>query len=217
MSYANRHQMSTNRTAGIIVVAIIHLILGYVLVTGLAYNVLKKAAEDLKTFDVEKEPPPPPEEPPPPEKRPDLPPAVAPPAIVRISPMAQPIISVPTPLVITPTARPAPPPPPPPPPPRRIEPAKARANLASYVSDDDYPDSAQRNDEQGTTGFRLDVGPDGRVSSCTVTSPSGSSSLDGTTCRLMKSRARFTPATDSTGAKTSDSVNGRIRWVLPQN
>ena len=220
MSYANKHQMSTNRTAGIIVVAIIHLALGYVLVTGLAYNVLKKAAEDLKTFDVEKEPPPPPEEPPPPEKNIPPPPRIAaPPPMVRTNitpPMIQ-TVPNPPPFVPTPTARPAPPAPPAPPPPRRIEPAKARANLASYVSDDDYPDSAQRNDEQGTTGFRLDVGADGRVSSCTVTSPSGSSSLDSTTCRLMKSRARFTPATDSTGAKTSDSVNGRIRWVLPQN
>src|SRR5207342_1613967 len=66
MSYANRNQMSSNRTAAIIIVALIHIALGYALVTGLAYNVLKKAAEDLKTFDVEEEPPPPPEEPPPP-------------------------------------------------------------------------------------------------------------------------------------------------------
>jgi protein TonB len=65
MSYANRKQMSSNRTAAIIIVALIHIALGYALVTGLAYNVIKKAAEDLKTFDVEDEPPPPPEEPPP--------------------------------------------------------------------------------------------------------------------------------------------------------
>ena len=61
MSYANRKQMSSNRTAAIIIVALIHIALGYALVTGLAYNVIKKAAEDLKTFDVEEEPPPAPE------------------------------------------------------------------------------------------------------------------------------------------------------------
>ena len=60
MSYANRKQMSSNRTAAIIIVALIHVALGYALVSGLAYNVVKKAAEDLKTFDVEDEPPPPP-------------------------------------------------------------------------------------------------------------------------------------------------------------
>jgi protein TonB len=114
-----------------------------------------------------------------------------------------------------PPAPPAPPPPPPPPAPVKVQPAKARANLASYFSDDDYPQDAIRNEQQGTTGVRLDVGPDGRVTNCVVTSSSGSSSLDNTTCRLLKSRARFTPATDSTGAKTTDTQTTRIRWQLP--
>lgn len=217
MSYAQRKQMSSNRVVAIIIVALIHVGLGYALVTGLAYNVGKKMIEDLKTFDVEDEPPPPPDEPPPPpEQIPDQPPPmVAPPPIVRTN-------TAPPPVVITPVAPPpqittAPPPPPAPPPVRRIEPAKARANLASYISNDDYPDSAIRNEEQGTTAFRLDVGPDGRVSGCSVTGSSGSSALDNATCRLLRSRARFTPATDSSGAKTRDSVSGRIRWVLPSD
>ena len=46
MSYAERKQMSSNKTAGLIAVAVIHLALGYALVTGLAYNVMKQAAED---------------------------------------------------------------------------------------------------------------------------------------------------------------------------
>ncbi len=71
-------------------------------------------------------------------------------------------------------------------------------------------------EQQGTTGFRLEVGPNGRVTSCTVTSSSGASSLDSATCRLMKSRAKFTPAHDSTGAAVADSVSSRIRWVLPK-
>jgi periplasmic protein TonB len=97
-----------------------------------------------------------------------------------------------------------------------VQAAKARANLASYISDADYPDAAIRNEEQGTTGFRLTVGPDGRVSNCEVTRSSGSSSLDNTTCRLMRSRARFTPARDTSGAATSDTVSASIRWVLPE-
>jgi len=217
MSYAERKQMSSNRVVAIIVVALIHLLLGYALVTGLAYNVAKKMAEDLKTFDVEDEPPPPPDEPPPPpEQVPDTPPPmVAPPPIVRTNTVAPPMIV--TPVAPPPQITVAPPRPPAPPPVRTIEPAKARANLASYVSNEDYPDSAIRNEEQGTTGFRLDVSADGRVSNCTITASSGSSALDNATCRLMRSRARFTPATDSTGAKTSDSVSSRIRWVLPKD
>jgi protein TonB len=111
---------------------------------------------------------------------------------------------------------PAPPPPPPPPEVKKVEPARAKANLASYVSDADYPASALRGEEQGATRFRLTVGPDGRVQDCTVTGSSGSSSLDSATCRIMKSRARFTPARDSTGSATGDTVSSTIRWVLPE-
>jgi protein TonB len=106
--------------------------------------------------------------------------------------------------------------PPAPPAAKKVAPARARANLASYVSDEDYPSSAVRNEEQGTTRFRLGVGPDGKVAECTVTGSSGSSALDSATCRLMKQRARFTPARNSDGQATSDSVASAIRWVLPE-
>ena len=215
MSYAERKQMSSNRVVAIIVVALIHLVLGYALVTGLAYNVAKKAIEDLKTFDVEDEPPPPPDEPPPPpEKQLETPPPmVAPPPIVRTN-------TAPPPMIVTPVAPPpqitvAPPRPPAPPPPRRIEPARAKGNLPALFSTDDYPASALRNEEAGTATVRLDIGPDGRVSACTITGSSGSSALDSATCRILRSRARFSPATDSTGAKVSDSMTQRIRWQIP--
>jgi protein TonB len=107
------------------------------------------------------------------------------------------------------------PPPPPPPPPRIFEPARARADLGSYISDGDYPASAIRNEEQGTTRFLLQVSAEGRVTGCTVTRSSGSSALDSTACRLMRARARFTPARDSSGNPTTDSVANAIHWVLP--
>jgi protein TonB len=101
--------------------------------------------------------------------------------------------------------------------PRKVEPARAKANLASYVSDEDYPSNAVRNEEQGTTRFRLVVGPDGKVKECSVTSSSGSSALDSTTCKLMRQRAKFTPAMDSNGKPTGDTVASAIRWVLPSD
>jgi protein TonB len=207
----------------IFIVALLHALLGYALITGLAYNVVKKVAADLKTFNVEEEPPPPEEKPPPPppDQPQTPPPVVTPPPIVRTNTMPPPIVTtnVAPPPVITPTAPPAPPrppaPPPPPPPPRKVTPARAKANLVSLFSDEDYPASAVRAGESGATGFRLDVGTNGRVANCTVTSSSGSSALDSTTCRLLKSRARFTPATDNTGSATTDTVTGRIVWRLP--
>jgi protein TonB len=212
--------MTRGRVYAIIGVAVLHALLAYAVVTGLAYNFMKKAAEDLKTFDVQEEPPPPPEPPPPEQPQVQPPPIVSPPPLVQMNTPAPPIAAVPSapPFVPTPTAPPAPPlPPAPPPPPRRVEPAHARANLASYVSDADYPSSAIRAEQQGTTGFRLTVGTDGRVTACSVTSSSGSSALDDATCRIMRSRARFTPARDDTGNPTTDSVSSRIRWVLPAN
>lgn len=228
MSYADQ-KMSNGRITAIIIVALLHALLGYAFVTGLAYNVVKQVAKDLKTFDVTEEPPPPEEEPPPPP--PDTPQPVQPPPVVSPPPLVRTNVQAPQiqvvreapPVQITPKAAPAPPappappPPPPPPPPRTVEPARARANLASYVSNDDYPAAAIRAEEQGTTRFRLTVGPNGRVADCQVTGSSGSSSLDSTTCRLMRSRAKFSPATDSNGQPTTDTVSGAIRWVLPED
>jgi periplasmic protein TonB len=98
---------------------------------------------------------------------------------------------------------------------KKVAPARAKANLASYVSDEDYPSNAVRNEEQGTTRFRLGVNSNGNVTECTVIGSSGSSALDSATCRLMKQRAKFTPARNSDGQPTSDSVASAIRWVLP--
>jgi len=212
--------------SAIFIVALLHALLGYALITGLAYNVVKKVAADLKTFNVEEEPPPPEEKPPPPppDQPQTPPPMVTPPPIVRTNTPPPPMVTtnVAPPPQITPVATPAPPappapppPPPPPPPPKKVTPAKAKANLASLFSDEDYPASAVRAGESGATGFRLEVGANGRVTNCTITSSSGSSALDSTTCRLLRSRARFTPATDSTGAPTSDVSTGRIVWRLP--
>lgn len=226
MSYADQ-RMSSSRIAAIVVVALLHALLGYAFVSGLAFNVVKKVAQDLKTFNVEEPPPPEEEPPPPPPETPQVetppPPIVSPPPLVRTpppplqmqtvsqAPPNPPITQMATP---APPAPPAPPPPPPPPPAKKVEAARAKANLASYVSDADYPAAATRAEEEGTTGFRLEIGPNGRVTNCTVTSSSGSSSLDATTCRLMKSRARFTPAVDSNGNPTSDTVSSRITWRL---
>lgn len=98
---------------------------------------------------------------------------------------------------------------------RIIPPQRARANLNSYMSMDDYPAEALRANEQGTTGFNLTIGPDGRVADCRVTSSSGSAALDQATCRILRSRARYTPARDGAGNPTSGTDSGRMTWRLP--
>ncbi|HYW16708.1 MAG TPA: energy transducer TonB [Allosphingosinicella sp.] len=93
--------------------------------------------------------------------------------------------------------------------------ARANADLVSLFSDQDYPPAALRTGQQGAVGYTLDVGANGRVTGRTVTQSSGSATLDDTTCRLLRSRARFTPALDDAGAAVPDHVNGRIVWILP--
>lgn len=87
----------------------------------------------------------------------------------------------------------------------------------SYQSDVDYPAAALIAGEQGTVEFSLTVGPNGRVTACTVTSSSGSATLDEATCRIMRTRAHFTPARDSDGNPIADTVSSHMRWVLPRD
>ncbi len=87
----------------------------------------------------------------------------------------------------------------------------------SGVGADNYPPSAIRAEEQGRVVAKLTVGTDGRVTDCTVTTSSNSSALDQATCRIAKSRVRFTPAIDATGNPVTSSYTLPVRWVLPQN
>ena len=66
MAYADQ-EMSGNRIVAIIIVALIHVAIGYVLITGLAYSAVKKVVERVTTVDIEEPEPEPeviPDEPP---------------------------------------------------------------------------------------------------------------------------------------------------------
>ena len=167
MSYAQKRELSGNRTMSIIFTAIVVGGLMYAIVTGLAYNVVKKATENLKVVDVE-EPPPPPEKPPPPPDMPDvLPPPMTPPPLVRLNTPPPPIAVVESPN-IPPVAPPvmAPPRPAPPPAPRQTQPRSLTGDIQGLITGDDYPPSALDNGEQGSVNVTLTIGPSGRVTGC---------------------------------------------------
>ena len=217
MAYADQ-QMSGNRMVAIVIVALIHIALGYALITGLAYDAVKKVVERVTTVDVSEPPPPPDEPPPPPPKDAPPPPPVAPPPPMNISVAPPPIQTVTTippprpPAVIIPPPAPVAPPPPPPPP-KRANPIP-KGNPGRWVSNDDYPSRAIREEAQGTVRFSLTVGPDGRVSGCSVTGSSGNSTLDDTACRLLRQRARFDPKLDSNGNPTTGTWASSFKWQL---
>lgn len=220
MAYADQ-QMSGNKIIAIIIVALIHVAIGYVLVTGLAFSAAKKLVERVTTVDIE-EPPPPEEEPPPPPPEPDTapPPPVAPPPPISIAPAPPPIttqVNIPPP---APPARIVPPAAPPAPPPAPPAPSKARGvtpeNQRSWQQRimDNYPARAVRDEIEGTVGVSLQVGPNGRVTACSVTSSSGSSILDEAACADITRYGRFNPALDAAGNPTTGSWSTRIVYQL---
>ncbi|KLE34425.1 energy transducer TonB [Aurantiacibacter luteus] len=227
MAYADQ-EMSGSRIAAIIIVALIHVGIGYLLVTGLAYSAFKEAVERVTTVDIE-EPPPPEEEPPPPppEEVVSPPPPVAPPPPIRIAPnpppvQVQPNIPPPAPpaRIVPPPAPPAavaPPPPPPPPPPPAVDRSRAaapdgQARWARRIQEN-YPSRALRREIQGTVGVAGTVGPDGRVTSCRVTRPADPE-LDAAACDGMTRFARYTPALDRAGNPTSGTFSTSIVYQL---
>jgi periplasmic protein TonB len=209
MAYADQ-EMSGRRIFAIGAVALLHAGVGYALVTGLAYNAAKQVYEDLKTFDVAPDEPEKPEEPPPPPPKVDLPP----PPKVNVPP---PVVtsSVVTTNTITPQATIAPPPPPAPPaPPAPPRVAERAVQRGGSISDEDYPSSSIRNEEQGTSVATFTISAEGRVVACNASG--ASPTLDAETCKLIMRRFRFKPAKDSSGQPIEETKSQRVTWRLPK-
>lgn len=217
MAYADQ-ETSGNRIASFVVVALLHVVVGYALVTGLAYEAVQQVVKKVTTVDIKKEEPKK-EPPPPPKKAAAPPPIVAPPPKINVNVAPPPVQTVVTPPPAAPVVPIIAPPAPVAPPPPRVQPKQPtpKGNPANWATTNDYPTRALREEREGTTGFRVTVGPDGRVTGCSVTSSSGSPDLDDATCANVTRRARFNPATDGEGQPTSGSYSNRVRWVIPKD
>lgn len=216
MAYADQ-SMSGNRITALIIVALIHIVVGYALVTGLAYEGVKQIMKKVTTVDIKKEEPKK-EPPPPPKQQAAPPPIVAPPPKINVNVAPPPIQTVVTPPPLPPPPIIAPPAPVAPPPPR-VQPKspQPKGNPANWANSNDYPTRALREEKEGTTRFRVTVGADGRVTSCEVTGSSGSDELDSTTCSLITRRGRFNPATDGEGNPVGGSWSSAVRWQIPKD
>ena len=222
VSYARRKPIGASRTFAIAIVALIHASLGYALVSGLAYTVIQKAPDGLKTFNVEEVQPLPPEQRDTPKKVPESQPrVVAPPSLVRTDADPSEVRLEALPSVVTPTAAPAPPAQaypaqslPSSPAIKQVPPRSATGDLQGLFRAADYPIAALERLEHGSVTVQLTVGVMGRVRACDVTSSSGSRALDNASCQILQSRASFTPARDSSGNLTTDTVRQEIRWML---
>lgn len=217
MSYADQPTMTPRKAFSIGLVVLLHAVLGYAFITGLAFNVIKKAAQDLKVVDIKDQPPPPEQKPPPPppEQKFEPPPVVAPPPIVSAPQISAPQIQ--TQPVAPPIHVEAPPAPPPPPAPVISQAAGAKGDPAQWITNDDYPPGAQREGRAGVSKIAWTINEQGKVENCHVTESSGSPDLDDTACRLVTRRGKYSPAKDQSGNPIKSTSSRSVRWVLPQD
>ncbi len=221
MDYASQQRNPAKHPIGFGVVVLMHIVLGWALVNGLARKVVEviKAPIQTKIIEEVKPPPPPPPEnlPPPPKLQAPPPPSFVPPPEIQIAnppppaptitvtreapPPAPPVAIAPAPAPVPVPAPPAPPAPPPTPPAPKIQAVPARIDVATCEKPD-YPAAARRADATGTSKIRFTVDASGVVSKAEIERSAGSSRehrlLDRAAVDAL-SKCRFKPGIDDKG------------------
>jgi periplasmic protein TonB len=206
LNYAEQQRNPGKHAVGIGIVIVMHILLGWALVNGLARTVIEviKGPIETKIIEETKPPPPPPENLPPPPKFAPPPPSFVPPPEVVITPpptpaptiTVTPVAPPPAPVVIAPTA-PAPPAPPAPP-------AVAAVAAITSVADckPSYPAAAAKEEATGTTKIRFTIDASGKMLGAEVLKSAGASRahkiLDRTAVSAL-SECKFKPGRDETG------------------
>jgi len=179
MDYAQQQRDPTKHLVGLAIVALLHVLIIYALVTGLAHKVIDVIKKPIETKIVEEvKPPPPPETPPPPPpKLSTPPPPFIPPPEVQIAVTPPPAATI--------TAVTATPPPPvaaivPTPPPVTHAPVHVPPviDAARSCAKPEYPPSSRRAEESGTVTLRFLIDVDGRAIKAEVGHTSGHKRLD---------------------------------------
>ncbi len=184
MDYAQQQRRPAKHFVGFGVVVLMHLLLGWALVSGLARRVVEVVTAPIETKIIEevKPPPPPPENLPPPPKALPPPPSFVPPPEVVIAPppTPAPTITVTTvtpppaaPVVIAPVAPEAPPAPP-------VAAVAAPARTAPQLNFNacakpEYTAAARRAETQGTTVVVYTMDTNGTITEASVQRSSGAS------------------------------------------
>jgi periplasmic protein TonB len=221
----------TQRWKAIVAVAVVHVLLALVIVSGLNVRMVGDAVEQLKIFDIAPPPPPPPPPTPPASrekaaKKPEGAPAK------KAEP--SPIVAPPTPLPVR----------------SPIPAAKIAgtgnastsgaaasgngsgaggsgngtgagdysrftpARLVRNLTRSDYRELAGDRMPAGRAMVSLRVEPSGAPSNCRISRSSGDSAVDGALCPLIVSRLRFRPALDDQGRPIPYQLQYVATWSL---
>jgi protein TonB len=190
MDYAQQQRNPAKHLIGFTVVVLLHVVIVYALVNGLARNLVEIAKKPFETQIVkEVKAPPPPEAPPPPPPKLDIPPPpfIPPPEIQIAVPMSTNTISQVT--------NKAPPPPPAiKPAPRVATAASIDRNTCTAGTEPAYPMASRRNQEAGTLVMRIQIDAGGNPARVEVTRSSGHNRLD-EAAKVWVATCRFKPQT----------------------
>jgi protein TonB len=221
--YAEQQRKPGKHLLGIGIVVLMHILLGWALVSGLARKVVEVIKNPIETKIIEevKPPPPPPENlPPPPPKLAPPPPSFVPPPEVTVAPPPTPAPAIttttvappPAPVTIAPAPAPAAPAPPAPAP---VAAQPAITNVAACKPE--YPSAALKAEATGTTAIKFTIDATGKVVSAEVIRPSGPSRehrlLDRAAVTSL-SGCTFRPGRDSSGQAVGASTNVEYVWKL---
>jgi len=206
MSYAQ--QRSPGRQAvGFTVVVLLHVVLGYVMITGLGKQIVEVIKQPLETKIIEEvkppEPPPPPP-PPPPQSAP--PPVFIPPVeiVINTPPPPPPVVAaVPTAPTTPAPSRPTPPP--------VAAPAIPDRNVSERPISGPalvYPKRMVEAGREGSVDLECDVDTEGKTSNCAVVSSTGGGSFSDAAMEYV-THAKYAPKIEHGVA-----VTARHKWTI---
>lgn len=229
MNFAAEQGKPGRHAMGFGIVLVLHLLLFWALMSGLATQVIDAIRAPIETKIIEEvkpPPPPPPENLPPPPKFAPPPPSFVPPPEVVVNPPPVPAPTITTTQVAPPpapppvfAAPPAPPAPPSPAPaPARVPARPAIANAqACAPTNEDYPAAAIRAEATGTTKIRFSIGADGKLLNAEVARSAGPSrehkQLDRVAVQKL-SGCSFRAGTDENGKAVGASFEVDYVWKL---
>lgn len=98
---------------------------------------------------------------------------------------------------------------------QRVDRPVPKGNVASWVTPDDYPTEALRQELSGVVIVVLGLDPSGRPEKCHVAVSSKVPVLDEQTCAVLMRRARYQPVSDAFGSPTRTATVERVRWLIP--
>jgi len=222
VNFAESQRNPGKHPTGLIIVVIMHVLLAYALVSGLAKKVVDKVmVTETKLVEAPPPPPPPPPKdlPPPPKNLPPPPVYVPPPPVDVPPPPIAPQITT-TNVMPPPAPEPRLSPPSPPAPPAPAAPPQTRAAVVTANDPScrpDYPAAAARAQVTGISRIRFTVDANAKVVAAEVVSPSGPTREHRLLDNAAKSALATCPikvGTDAEGRPIGTVVEVIYTWKL---